>query len=108
VTLQTANGPLTSLTLTRIPVDRPPFPLPEGAKFSFTPQTHSARVQRPDGSPSPTGVRFILPNVEQLPAGTRLDLWTYDTQQRWYSYGQGTVSADGRQIGRTRGWSSTR
>jgi RHS repeat-associated protein len=98
VVLQTSDGPLTSITLTRIPVDRPPFPLPEGAKFSFTPQTHSALVQRPDGSASPTGVRFVMPNVENLAPGTRIDLWTYDTKQHWYSYGQGTVSADGTQI----------
>jgi RHS repeat-associated protein len=103
VVLQTADGPLTSITLTRIPVDRPPFPLPEGAKFSFTPQTHSAVVQRPDGSPSATGVRFIMPNVEGLAAGTRVDLWTYDTSQRWYRYGQGTVSKDGTQIVPDRG-----
>jgi YD repeat-containing protein len=66
VVLQTADGPLTSITLTRIPADRPPFPVPEGAKFLFTPQTHSAVVQRPDGSPSPVGVRFLMPNTEGL------------------------------------------
>lgn len=98
VVLQTADGPLTSLSLTRIPVDRPPFPLPEGAKYSFTPQTHSAVVERPDGTASPVGVRFIMPNPENIAPGTRLDLWTYDAKNRWYSYGQGTVSPDGAQI----------
>jgi hypothetical protein len=98
VVLQTADGPLTRITLTRMPVDRPPFPVPAGATFLFTPQTHSARVQRPDGTPSPTGVRFILPNFDGLAPGTRLDLWTYNTRNEWYSYGQGTVSADGTQI----------
>src|SRR5262249_5124390 len=61
VILQTHAGPLTSISLTQIPVDRPPFPLPDGAKFSFTPQTHSALVERPDGSASPSGVRFVMP-----------------------------------------------
>src|SRR5206468_5315006 len=51
------------------------------------------------GTPSPLGVRMILPNHDQLPAGTRLALWSYDAWQGgWYTYGHGTVSADARQI----------
>ncbi len=34
--------PLRWVTLTQTPVDRPPFPLPEGTTFFFTPQTHGA------------------------------------------------------------------
>jgi RHS repeat-associated protein len=55
-------------------------------------------VRRPDGSASPRGMRFVLPNVEGLAPGTRIELWTYDASQRWHSYGQGTVSADGTQV----------
>jgi hypothetical protein len=36
VILQTSGGPLRTIPLTRIPVDRPPFPLPLGSTFSFT------------------------------------------------------------------------
>jgi RHS repeat-associated protein len=98
VILQTSGGPLTSMPLTRIPVDRPPFPLPKGATFSFTPQAHGALVQRSDGTPNPTGVRFILPNVDGLPPGTRVALQSYEPGKQWFTYGQGLVSADGTQI----------
>src|SRR5262245_41667506 len=99
VILQTDNGPLPSISLTRIPVDRPPFPLPPGSTFLFTPQGHGSKVLRADGTPSPTGVRFILPNVDHLPAGARVALTHYDYYRGgWTTYGYGTVSADGSQI----------
>ncbi|HEU5319772.1 MAG TPA: kelch repeat-containing protein, partial [Methylomirabilota bacterium] len=37
VVLQTAGGPLRWMALTEIPVDRPPYPLPAGTTFFFTP-----------------------------------------------------------------------
>jgi len=99
VILQTRGGPLRSLTLTRIPPDRAPIPTPPGGTFVFTPQAHGAAVLRPDGTPSPVGVRMILPNHDNVPPGTRLALWSYDAWHGgWYEYGHGTVSADGRQI----------
>lgn len=98
VVLQTHAGPLTSLSITPIPVDRPPFPLPDGTKFFFTPQAHGAQVQLPDGTPSPRGVRMILANIDRLPPGAPVSLWSYDTHRLWYSYGTGTVSPDGAQI----------
>jgi len=99
VILQTDNGPLPSISLTQIPVDRPPYPLPPGTTFFFTPQGHGAQVLRADGTPNPTGVRIILPNVDHLPAGARVDLTHYNYYRGgWSTYGQGTVSDDGRQI----------
>jgi hypothetical protein len=98
VILQTSGGPLTTMPLTRIPVDRPPFPLPAGATFSFTPQAHGALVQRPDGTPNSTGVRIILPNPDGLPPGTRVGLQSYEPAKGWFTYGYGLVSPDGKQI----------
>src|SRR6266850_1894983 len=99
VILQTDTGPLPSISLTHIPVDRPPYPLPPGTTFFFTPQGHGARVLRADGTPSPTGVRIILPNVDQLPPATRVELTHYSYYRGgWTVYGQGAVSADGHQI----------
>jgi len=90
--------PLTEVALTQIPVDRPPFPVPEGSKFFFTPQTHGAEVLRPDGTRSPVGVRFILPNFAKWAPGVRKDLWTFSPARHWYVYGQGTVNRAGDQI----------
>jgi len=86
------------VALTRLSVEQPPFPVPEGATFLWTPQTHGALVVRPDGTPSPVGVRFILPNIDSYPAGRRVGLQGYSVMKGWYVYGYGTVSADGKQI----------
>ena len=99
VILQTDDGPLPVLSLTQIPVDRPPYPLPSGTTFFFTPQGHGAQILRADGTLSPTGVRIVLPNVDQLPPGTRLELMHYSYYRGgWTTYGQGAVGTDGRQI----------
>lgn len=90
---------LTNLTITPMPVDRPPFPLPAGASngILFTLQLHGARV---DGaSRKGDGIRIVYPNFAHLPPGSRVDLWNYDSREvGWYIYGRGTVSSDGRQI----------
>ena len=99
VILQTDDGPLPMISLTQIPVDRPPYPLPPGTTFFFTPQGHGAQVVRADGTSSPVGVRIVLPNVDQLPSGTRLSLTHYSYYRGgWTTYGEGVVSADGSQI----------
>jgi RHS repeat-associated protein len=90
---------LTTLTITPMPVDRPPFPLPAGASngILFTLQLHGARV---DGiSQKGDGIRIVYPNFAHLPPGSRVDLWNYDSREvGWYVYGRGTVTPDGRQI----------
>jgi RHS repeat-associated protein len=99
VILQTDTGPLPMISLTQIPVDRPPYPLPPGTTFFFTPQGHGAQVLRDDGTPSPIGIRMILPNVDRLPPGTRVDLTHYNYYRGgWTTYGQGSVSDDGHQL----------
>jgi RHS repeat-associated protein len=98
VILQTSEGPLTVVSLTRLSTERPPFPIPEGAKFLWTPQTHGAQVLQPDGTPSTVGVRFILPNVDRFPPGARVGLQSYSVSKGWYVYGHGTVTDDGQQI----------
>jgi hypothetical protein len=58
VILRTHHGhALTSLSLTPVPVDRPPFPLPEGTQMFFTPQVHGAKVESVKGDES-AGVRI--------------------------------------------------
>ncbi|GAA2965655.1 DNRLRE domain-containing protein [Actinokineospora diospyrosa] len=83
----------TELSLTPIPIDRPPFPLPPTkVPVYFTVQ--------PGGSYLfPEGARIIYPNYTKEAPGTRTEFWNYDPDGKgWHVYGHGTVSADGKQI----------
>jgi hypothetical protein len=85
---------VTEISITPIPVDRPPFPLPFGAEFSmyFTVQPGGAYIE-------PYGARIIYPNVTNEPPGTRINFWNYDAGEKgWHIYGRGTVTPDGKQI----------
>jgi RHS repeat-associated protein len=85
---------VTNITITPIPVDRPPFPLPSGINVPifFTIQPGGAQV-------IPPRARVIYPNYTNEKPGTRIDFWNYDpTEKGWYIYGQGTVTADGKQV----------
>jgi hypothetical protein len=91
---------LTSLSITPIPADRTPFPLPQGVNDAlvFTLQLHGARVEGPKGEKRP-GFRIVYPNYQNLPAGDRVEFWNYEsTGVGWYLYGHGTVTADRRQV----------
>jgi len=84
---------VTNLSITPIPVGRPPFPMPP-VEFPiyFTIQPGGAYI-------SPPGAKVIYPNFTNEPAGTRIDYWHYDAEGKgWYFYGRGTVTADGKQI----------
>jgi RHS repeat-associated protein len=85
---------VTSLSITAVPTDRPPFPLPS---FFETPVYFTVQ---PGGSyVFPDGARIIYPNYTHQPPGARTEFWNYDPEDKgWYVYGQGTVSADGTQI----------
>jgi RHS repeat-associated protein len=83
------------LTITPIALDRPPFPMPESARIAFTTQTHGARVESASGD----GGRIIYPNLGGFEVGSRVDLWSYEAEgSGWQVYGQGTVSANGKQV----------
>jgi RHS repeat-associated protein len=87
------------ISITPIPVDRPPFPLPSGVHVPvyFTVQPGGAYV-RAYGSTG-SGARLIYPNYRNAPPGTRADFWHYDPEDRgWHVYGKGTVDAGGRQV----------
>ena len=91
---------LSSMAITPIPIDRPPFPLPAGVEdgLLFTLQLHGAKVEGLNGEKR-AGLRLVFPNYQQLPAGTRVDFWNYDSEEAgWYMYGHGTVTADARQV----------
>lgn len=84
------------VSLTPIPVDRTPFPLPKiDVPVYFTAQPGGAYIRNPAG----IGARIYYPNgFKQLP-GSRFAFWHYDPDYRgWYVYGLGTVPEDGRQV----------
>jgi RHS repeat-associated protein len=85
---------VTRISMTAVPVDRPPFPLPPGVNVPvfFTVQ--------PGGSVLiPPRAQIVYPNFTSEPAGARINFWNYDpTEKGWYVYGQGTVTEDRKQI----------
>jgi RHS repeat-associated protein len=89
------NGqPVTQLSITPIPTDRPPFPLPAGIHVPvfFTIQPGGSRI-------IPPRAQLVYPNFTNSQPGTRVDFWNYDPEGKgWYVYGQGTVSPNGSQV----------
>lgn len=86
--------PVTQLSITPIPTDRPPFPLPVGIHVPvfFTIQPGGSRI-------IPPRARLVYPNFTTSLPGTRIDFWNYDPEGKgWYVYGQGTVTPNGSQI----------
>ncbi|MFI9639121.1 RHS repeat-associated core domain-containing protein [Micromonospora sp. NPDC051925] len=120
-----AGKRVTELSITALPVDQPPFPLPAGVRTPvyFTVQPGGSVIL-------PEGAQIIYPNTQGLAPGSRLDFWDYDpgrtpcvktpvksypkkpakaakapavcavtgAEAGWYIYGHGTVTPDGRQI----------
>jgi len=88
--------PVKEVSLTQIPVDRTPFPLPQvEVPVYFTAQPGGAYIHNPGG----IGARIYYPNGFNKLPGTRFAFWHYDPGYRgWYVYGQGTVFEDGKQV----------
>ncbi|GIJ10586.1 RHS repeat-associated core domain-containing protein [Micromonospora sp. NPDC049891] len=81
------------LSLTPVPIDRPPFPLPP----TKVPVYFS--VQPGGGVLFPEGATIVYPNYTKEAPGTRTQFWNYDPDGRgWHIYGHGTVSRDGKRI----------
>lgn len=99
--IQDANWKtVTQISITPIPVNQPPFPLPRGVNVPiyFTIQPGGAYIYVHNSS-GPQGGWLVYPNSENAPPGTMLPFWNYDPDQKgWYIYGQGRVTADGKQI----------
>ena len=85
--------PVRKLTITALPVARPPHPLPASVYVPtyFTIQPGSARIL---GGKA----RIIYPNYRKQKPGTSADFWHYNTDQGWYVYATGKVSPDGKTV----------
>jgi len=90
---------VTELSITAIPLDRTPFPLP-GLKVPiyFTLQPGGAYVKT-YGKNEHIGIRVIYPNRFNQPPQLPADFWHYDPEDKgWFIYGHGAVTADGSHI----------
>jgi RHS repeat-associated protein len=91
---------ITEVSITPIPLDRPPFPLPAGVEVPiyFTIQPGGAYIHV-YGAGEKKGARLIYPNPGKEPPGTIFDFWNYDPYGKgWYVYGNGRVSENGRSV----------
>jgi RHS repeat-associated protein len=91
--------PVTTIGITAIPVDRPPFPLAKNVPVPvyFTAQPGSAYVKTSGAGPK--GAWLVYPNYHHAPAGKRVQFFHYDPDVRdWYVYGPGTVMPSGTQV----------
>jgi hypothetical protein len=100
VTIRDIFGKLvTAISLTAVPADKPPFPLPEGLKLKkyFTVQPGGACLYASGNTLGNAQIYF--PNdTAELP-GARANFFRYDVAQLgWVNYGIGAVSADGTQF----------
>lgn len=89
---------VTEVSLTPIPVDQPPYPMPYvGVPLHYTIQPGGAVIQSVDGKPKGAVVRY--PNYTGYGPGTPMQLFDYDAKGRgWYVYGQAKVAANGKDI----------
>jgi hypothetical protein len=86
--------PVHQLTITAIPLDKPPFPLPTGVRVPiyFTIQPGGSYIDVRTAGSGPKGARLYYPNTYHDQPGTTYDFWNYDPEGRgWYVYGEGTV-----------------
>ncbi len=96
-----ADGkPVTQISITPIPINQPPFPLPRSAVvplyFTIQPGAAYIKVQNPDG---PQGAKLYYPNSFNYPPRTIFDFWNYNADDKgWYVYGHGAVNADRTQV----------
>lgn len=96
----------TVVSITPVPVDRTPAPLPAGvfAPLVFTSQPGSLCSAQLVGnvySCDPNGMKIPVtyPNLSGAKPGASIPLYAFDHDSLlWYQYGAGTVSADGKTI----------
>ncbi|HEU4890869.1 MAG TPA: RHS repeat-associated core domain-containing protein [Vicinamibacterales bacterium] len=86
--------PVTTLSITPIPIDRPPFPLPKNVEVPvyFTVQPGGGYVYTP--GPGPRGAWLVYPNYTHLVPRQRVQFFHYDPDVNdWYVYGLGRANA---------------
>ncbi|MEV8508783.1 RHS repeat-associated core domain-containing protein [Actinoplanes sp. NPDC051475] len=88
------GAPVRRLSITKMPLDRQPFPGAPGMPLAWTVQPGGAEVKG-------AGLQVVYPNITNQPAGTRIDYVDNDAErpgQGWAVYGHGRVTRDGASI----------
>src|SRR5262249_23088207 len=91
--------PIRQVTLTPIPVDRPPFPLATNVKVPvyFTAQPGGAYVETAGAGPK--GAWLVYPNYHGAVPGQRVQFFHYDPDVKdWFVYGLGSVTPNSAQV----------
>lgn len=87
------GSPVTRMSVTPLPIDRIPAPLPPNAT------TAEVWTAQPGGALSDIQIPVTYPNDMHADPGTQCDLYVFDHDNvRWRIYGTGHVSADGRTV----------
>ena len=97
--LRDADGKIvTQVTITPMPVDQTPFPMPFlDVPVYFTLQPGGTVIQGVDGKPKGALLRY--PNYSPFGPGSLVKLFDYDPNGRgWYVYGAGNISPDGQKV----------
>ncbi len=89
---------VTELNITAIPVNQPPFPLPDfTVPVYFTIQPGGSTLE--GLSAKFQGAQLVYPNYTKQIPGARAVFWNYDpVELGWFTYGLGTISRDDRQV----------
>jgi RHS repeat-associated protein len=84
---------VTEVSITPVPVDQTPFPMPfVGVPVFYTLQPGGAVLQGVDGKPRAATLKY--PNYTSFGPGESMQLFDYDPQGRgWYVYSQAKVSS---------------
>ena len=87
------GSPVTRVSITPVPIDRTPAPLPANVTIPLV------YTSQPGGAIADIEMPVIYPNLLGLNPNTQVPLYNFnhDTVQ-WYIYGYGRVSSDGRTI----------
>lgn len=85
------GDPVRELSLTPLPMDRAPFPLPEGVN------PPSYWTVQPGGATLSKGAKVVYPAPESYVPGQRSDFYIYEPDEGWEPYGTGRVDETGQQ-----------
>jgi YD repeat-containing protein len=89
-----------TVSISPIPVDRPPFPLPTNSDVPiyFTIQPGGAYITGDWADPT-RGAWLVYPNYRHEFPGKRIQFYQYDPEKiGWHVYGVGTVTPNGTQV----------